>query len=67
MRFKDQFIKSKPLLIALLIIGISCQFEKESTTPESVGLSSDTLKLAEAKMQIYYRIINIELGMGIIP
>jgi CubicO group peptidase (beta-lactamase class C family) len=53
MRFKDQFIKSKPLLIALLIIGISCQFEKESTTPESVGLSSDTLKLAEAKMQAY--------------
>jgi len=53
MKIKDQIIISKPFLLALLILGVSCLSEKEVTTPESVGLSSDTLQLANVKMQTY--------------
>ena len=42
-----------PLLFTLFIFLFSCQPDKTVLTPESVGLSSDTLDLAQAKMQQY--------------
>ena len=40
-------------LTALLILIVSCGQSSLSTTPEKVGLSSDTLALAAQKMQEY--------------
>ena len=41
------------LLFGIFIIIFSCQPEKAALTPESVGLSGDSLRLAEIKMQEY--------------
>ena len=41
------------VLSGLIILLISCNPSEKATTPEDVGLSSDTLELASEKMQEY--------------
>lgn len=43
----------KAILVGFIIFLISCNPELKIGTPESVGLSSDTLELANLKMQAY--------------
>jgi len=48
-----KIISLSPVLIGLLIYLVSCNQTTNSKTPESVGISSDTLELAEKSMQEY--------------
>ncbi len=47
----NRILLFKLVLVGLTISLISCNLTRNIVTPESVGLNSDTLKLAERKMQ----------------
>jgi CubicO group peptidase (beta-lactamase class C family) len=49
----NNFFKLNGLLLVCAVLAFSCITKPEITSPESVGLSSDTLKLADIKMQEY--------------